>query len=101
MIEARDYVPHAERAHAHAERKVDDWGSRAADLFVACAKHMGCPILTEEAALFARVHGALPDPPDGRAWGAVVRKLKTAGRIRSVGYAPAHDASPKSLWVAA
>jgi hypothetical protein len=44
----------------------------------------------------------LPDPPDGRAWGAVMQRARRAGYIRKVGYREAQSSnlSPKVLWSA-
>lgn len=41
-----------------------------------------------------------PVPPDARAWGAVLQRLKREGRIQAVGYRSARSShgSPKVLW---
>lgn len=55
--------------------------------------------LAEDAREYAEGMG-LEDPPDGRAWGAVVLEARRAGVIRKVGAAPARSSnlSYKTLW---
>ena len=55
--------------------------------------------LTEEAREFAESRGLTP-PPDGRAWGAVIRRAAKDGLIQRIGYKPAKSSNlaPKCLW---
>lgn len=97
--EARDVG--IERAGAHADRVEDGWRYQALALLTAFAGEQPGPFLIEAAREYAQTHG-LPPPPDGRAWGAVVRLAASKKRIRKAGYGPAasSNCSPKCLWVA-
>ena len=96
-IPTRDY--HAP-AQAAADRAGMDWQERAAELFMWVLRRSERPMLCEEIA--ATVHPmGLPQAPDQRAWGAVTSRLARQKLIVRVGYAPAHDFAPKSLWRAA
>lgn len=55
--------------------------------------------LAEDVREFAEKRG-ITDPPDGRAWGHVLRSAARENIIRKVGYAPARSSnlSPKVLW---
>lgn len=57
------------------------------------------PFLAEDVREFAEVRG-LEAPPDGRAWGAVMRAAARDRLIDKVGYAPARSSnlSPKVQW---
>jgi hypothetical protein len=93
----------AELAAARADRVLDDWTARAVAWTRLFAARQGArPWLAEDARRFAAA-GGLPDPPDRRAWGQVVRVLRTAGEIRSVGTGAAKSShgSPKVRWVKA
>lgn len=60
------------------------------------------PFLAENVREFAEARH-LADPPDGRAWGQVMRSAARDGLIVKVGYAPARSSnlSPKVQWRAA
>lgn len=90
-----------ESSGAHADRVEDGWRYQALALLTAFAREIGRSFVVEEARAYAEKHG-LPDPPDARAYGSVVRLARAKGRIRKVGYAPAasSNGSPKCLWIA-
>lgn len=100
-IQARDYLPHATAAANHADRVTPDWQERAAELFLKYMPVVGHHVLCEEVTRLVHGLGGLPDAPDSRAWGAVVARLARQGKIVRVGYQPAADGSPKSVWRAA
>lgn len=87
-----------ERAGDHADREHAEWRDRAATLIGEYAECHG-RFLIEDVVPFARAQG-LPDPPDGRAWGAAAQRARRVGLIRSCGYAPARSSnlSPKVQW---
>lgn len=60
------------------------------------------PFLTENVREFSELRG-LEDPPDGRAWGVVIRNAARERVIVKVGYAAARSSnlSPKCQWRAA
>lgn len=60
-------------------------------------RRIGDDFLAEHVRDFA---AGLESPPDGRAWGHVMRAASREGLIRNVGYAPARSSnlSPKVLW---
>lgn len=98
-IERRDTG--IDRASSHAERVSEDWNATAdAALRYYLQIIHGKSFLAEEFVAWARVRPNLDMPPDGRAWGAVVKRASRAGLIVGVGYAPANTSnrSPKRLW---
>lgn len=98
--EARDTG--IERAGANADRNESGWRYQAMALLVAFAADVRRPFLVEEARAWSESRG-LPAPPDGRAWGSVVRLAKSKRRIEKTGFAPAasSNCSPKCLWQSA
>lgn len=90
-----------ESSGAHADRVEDGWRYQALALLTAFANEVGRPFVVEEARAYAEQRG-LPDPPDARAYGSVVRLARAKGRIKRVGYAPAasSNGSPKCQWIA-
>jgi hypothetical protein len=85
----------------HADREISGWSDWAMWALLEYADNALGTFLTEDVRAFARA-GGLPDPPDGRAWGAVMRRAAKAGYIKSVGYRAARSSnlSPKVLWSA-
>ena len=88
-----------ESSGAHADAVESGWRFQALALVTAFANEIGRPFVVEEARAYAEKRG-LPDPPDARAYGSVVRLARAKGRIRKVGYAPtaSSNGSPKCLW---
>ena len=87
-----------ERAIDHADRTDVFWSDTAyAHVMEFCRVQKA--FLTEEARAFAESRGLNP-PPDGRAWGAVMRRAAKNGLIQRIGYKPAKSSnlSPKCLW---
>lgn len=85
----------------HAERETEGWKAMAFGSFVRYAAATKEPFMTEDVRWYAEALG-VPEPPDNRAWGAVAMRVKKAGLIVSMGYAPqkavnAHKA-PKTVW---
>lgn len=93
----------AQLAADHADRVTGgNWTADAWDFFIGWAKaQQGKTFQGEEARQAA--NGLLPEPPEPRAWGAIVMRAAKAGLIVRVGYAPVKDPrshhSPKSVWV--
>jgi hypothetical protein len=89
------------RAVEHADAVEASWSARAHALLLEYAVLHG-EWMVEDLRDWTLVHG-LPNPPDGRAWGAVVQRAARSGAIVRVGYAPAKSSnlSPKCLWVLA
>lgn len=84
----------------HAEHDIPGWQEDA----VECARQYaagrgGDTFLAEDVRYWARING-LPEPPEPRAWGAVIRAASKAGYIRRAGYGKARSSnlSPKVLW---
>lgn len=100
--EARDLG--MQRAVDHANREEPEWSGQALGQLTAYANIIGRPFLIEEARVWAEAHG-LPNPPDARAWGAVVKRAahKKKPVIVRAGAAPAASShcSLKPLWVRA
>lgn len=84
----------------HADAVESGWRFQALALLTTFAAQVGRPFVMEEARQWAEAH-QLPPPPDGRAYGSVVRLARAKGRIRKVGYAPAasSNGSPKCQWL--
>lgn len=96
-MQARDLG--VQRAADHANRVESEWTGQAIGLLVAFAKDCGRPFLVEEARAYAEAKG-LPQPPDARSWGAVIRRAAAKRRVRKVGYgaAASSNCSPKIKW---
>jgi hypothetical protein len=80
----------------------DDWRRWARGyLMEYIAAHSG-PFLAEDVRAFADACH-FQHPPDGRAWGIVLRNAAREGLVVKVGYAPAKSSnlSPKVQWRAA
>ena len=91
------------RAVNHAERVEPDWAERAYFCVIQIARK-GRPFTCED----VKIHAAIcrmPDPPDARAWGGILRHAAKQGLIRKVGWAastsPVCHCRPMQVWVAA
>ena len=87
-----------DRAGEHAG---DVWKRRARGYLLEFLATNPGPFLGEQLRWFAEDRG-LPYPPDGRAWGGILKSAAHDKLIRKVGYAPAKSSnlSPKVQWVA-
>lgn len=89
-----------ERAAEHADRVEPGWRDRAYwHLQVYAATHR--EFMTEDVRVWAYENG-LPQPPDGRAWGAVTVQAAKNGfivldRYQKTRIRPAH-ATPRPVW---
>lgn len=86
----------------HAEAATPGWQDEAAELlqqFVNARRRAGRTFMAEDFVAWAS-HVGLADPPDKRAFGAVIRRGALAGVIIKTGYAPAKSSnlSPKVQW---
>lgn len=91
----------AQDAADHSDRKVrPDWTEAAIQHLVAFGGRFDDGFLVEEIREHAERAG-FPRAPDQRAWGGAVVEARRRGLIRRVGYLPAHDGSPKSVWTLA
>lgn len=90
------------RAIDHADREQPGWKDDALEFLEDFARRNSKPFLAEDVVSQWRLLGN-PSPPDGRAWGGVIRSAASQGTICKVGYAPANTSnrSPKCLWAAA
>lgn len=89
-----------QRAADHADRVEEKWSVRATVYMAGLVGRRGFkPFLTEEL-IEISIRDGVAQPPDGRAWGAIMRALAKQGVIRKMGYAPAKSSnlSPKVLW---
>lgn len=74
----------------HAEEAHQGWGDKALDLLRRYnSNHFQSYTFTQWAYAMR-----LPEPPDGRAWGAVFVKARKLGIIKNIGYEK--DCSPNS-----
>ena len=89
-----------QRAADHADRETPDWRDQAYEFLLTFAR-ANHEFLSEDF-VEAAVSRGIPKPPDGRAWGAIVRRAAVAGAIRRVGAAPARtsNCSLKPVWSA-
>lgn len=93
----------AQAAADHADRvTAGDWSGQAWDFFVRWAtSRKGASFQGEDVRIAAK--GVVPEPPEPRAWGAILVKAAKARLISRVGYAPVKDpkshGNPKSVWV--
>jgi hypothetical protein len=90
------------RAAEHAEDVMPGWIDDALKhLRRYVAQRKGAPFLTEDFRHWAQTRLSLP--PDGRAYGNVMRAAARAGVIKRQGFAPADSSngSPKVQWMGA
>lgn len=91
----------AQEAAEHADRVVQpDWTEAAIQHLVTFGGAFEDGFLVEECREAAEKAG-FARAPDQRAWGGAVVEARRRGLIRRVGYLPAHDGSPKSVWTLA
>lgn len=90
----------AQVASDHADRVTPAWSDRAlAALRAYCATHVD--VMAEDVRAYAATLG-VPQPPDRRAWGAVMLRAKAAGWIKHAGFTRAKDprvhSNPVGTW---
>lgn len=92
------------RSGEHADRKQEAWRERALSVIrVFCMDTVDAHFLTENVREFAEANfPSLSKPPDGRAWGSVMREAQRRGLIEQCCWLPARSSnlSPKRAWLA-
>jgi hypothetical protein len=85
-------------ARQHADRAKARWRDEAFDGFALFLTKHGGEFLSETFVEWGR--NRLPQPPDGRAWGGIIRRAANMGLIEQIGTALASTSnrSPKPLW---
>jgi hypothetical protein len=89
------------RALEHAEQETPDWrvgAIRALECFL--RERGNLPFLAEVFRVFATSNALVEEPPDARAWGAVMTRAKKLGLVESCGAGRAitSNLSFKVLW---
>lgn len=89
------------RAIEHADQVEPDWGSRAAAILIDFAS-VNSEFMAEDVRVYAHKVLGLPQPPDPRAWGAIINSAVRQGIIVRDRYEltkipPAH-ATPRPVW---
>ncbi len=91
-----------EAALEHADAVEEDWGDQALELVRRYPSDQA--FMTEEVRAWAYERG-LPEPPNHRAWGPVMKKAERAGIITHAGTGlvsnPQAHRTPAALWVKA
>lgn len=89
------------RSTAHADDLRADWSSTAYFMLRAFVRRHEATFTTEKVRTWAHAKG-LPVPPDGRAWGSILRRAAQEGLIRKLGYRQAEGRAchmhPVTLW---
>jgi len=111
VVEAKTNRDNAiQRAVEHADRVEVKWSDRAWGLFesycealtIAANNGVGEVVFRTEQFVSSAKSNGLPDPPDNRAFGAIILKAVKAGMITRVGYAPKTskncNCQPISVW---
>ena len=86
------------QAEDHANYVHEDWSVNAFNFLLRNLPED--PFMGEEIIKAAR--GIIPEPPDPRAWGPIIRKAALSGFIKRVGYGkarkPSGHAHPVAIW---
>lgn len=87
------------RAINRADRQEPEFSGCASRFLAEFAKSARKPFLIEEVSR-AYAEKNLPPPPDGRAWGSIVKNAARDALIRRAGFGPAKSSNlaPKPLW---
>lgn len=88
------------QAVEHADAVTPKWSIQAEAYAEMMIKRRGFkPFLMEEI-VAAAIRDGIPEPPDRRSWGGIIRALAKRGVVRKMGYAEAatSNCSPKVLW---
>jgi hypothetical protein len=72
-----------QRGVDHADRVEPGWSDTAWDFLVGFLRDTD-EFMAED--VRAKASGLVPDPPDARAWGGVIRRAVKAGMLTRVGY---------------
>lgn len=82
----------------HAEQARQRWRSESFDGFALFLSKQEGDFLSETFVEWSR--GRLAQPPDGRAWGGVIKRAANLGLIKRIGtgLATTSNLSPKTLW---
>lgn len=87
----------------HADAVDPSWSDVAME-YVKVFARRGCEFMGEDVRTYAQERG-MPEPPDRRAWGAVLVRAAKRGLIKRLRYEPCKDprshASPSAVWVGA
>ena len=84
----------AARAAEHADRTIPTWAERATlAVHVYLVREIAQEFTGEDVRVWASEHMGVPEPPDRRAWGAVMMRIAREGKIRRIGYQPHKDPS--------
>jgi hypothetical protein len=95
-------IDFSQMASDHADSVHGNWSTQAWDFFLQFAKSRGeqdflCEDVREASS------GAVPPPPDERAWGTILMRASKKRLIKRIGYRPMRDpkchANPKAIWV--
>lgn len=100
LEERRDQGIKAAVEHADAEQSNPKWSVQAEAYAEMMIGRRGFkPFLMEEI-VAAAIRDGIPEPPDRRSWGGIIRALAKRGVVRKMGYAEAatSNCSPKVLW---
>lgn len=83
----------ADRAQAHAERETPGWHDMAVGVTRTYLAHLGPgDEFTTEHVRSSNIANRLPDPPDTRAWGNVMRALLATDEIAHAGFSESRNA---------
>jgi hypothetical protein len=88
------------RAEQHAEAEIPKWKDLALDALCTFVSSRANPFLTEDFRVWTIATNACPQPPEPRAWGAVMSAAKARGLVTpcGTGRAATSNLSPKVLW---
>lgn len=87
-----------EAAADHADKEIEQWGTKAYNYFVDYIKMVDM-FKTEDVRVYAEQSG-LPEPPTKRAWGAVVLRVARAGLISKNGHTTVNNPKAHHAFVA-
>lgn len=91
------------RAVSHADQVTPGWSDQAFKISAMYLSRLNAGSETTSEAIRLHAEGAgLADPPDTRAWGAVLLRLAKANKIKKLGWTTAQDPKahcrPVTLW---
>lgn len=87
-------------AVASAETEAPGWAEQAYSFLERFIRSRKGEFMVEQ--VRERAKGVIPDPPSNRAWGSLIRKAKSEGLIKRVGFRsvtnPKAHCAPCSVW---